>query len=338
MVQFLHCIASSVKKMLVREESRFGSPSLDLCVDPTVAAILGDQPTLSRFELPAKCDTYVGWGRKSGALAARLARKRGKSLLLMEDGFLRSFTRDEPSMSVNLDDIGIYYDASGPSRLEELIKQPLTEEQILRIQAVLASWREHELSKYNAGCEYAGNLPDKYVLVVDQVKNDASVRFGMADEGSFHAMLELAIKENPESDIIVKIHPDIYTKSKYGHFDVSLLKKMPKVIVIAETCLPTKLIKRAEKVYTVTSQVGFEALIWGKPVCCMGMPFYAGWGLTDDKAPAPKRRRKVTLEQLAFAALLSYPRYVHPLRNEICDIEMIIEILASRKNFHSSVV
>jgi hypothetical protein len=43
---------------------------------------------------------------------------------------------------------------------------------------------------------------------------------------------------------------------------------------------PAALLERAKAVYVVTSQLGFEALLWGRPVHCFGMPFYAGWGLT----------------------------------------------------------
>ena len=37
----------------------------------------------------------------------------------------------------------------------------------------------------------------------------------------------------------------------------------------------------------MTSLLGFEALLRGKSVTCLGLPFYAGWGLTDDHHPAP---------------------------------------------------
>ena len=36
--------------------------------------------------------------------------------------------------------------------------------------------------------------------------------------------------------------------------------------------------------------MGFEALLWGRPVHCFGMPFYAGWGLTQDRLVPPERR------------------------------------------------
>lgn len=50
------------------------------------------------------------------------------------------------------------------------------------------------------------------------------------------------------------------------------------VRVIAADCAPLSLLAGADVVYTVTSQMGFEALMLGKEVHCFGMPFYAGWG------------------------------------------------------------
>ncbi|WP_281405414.1 hypothetical protein [Cohaesibacter sp. CAU 1516] len=335
--QSIRCIANSLKLVLSQREAKFGSPSLDLCIDPAVSVLLGEAPAFARFALPVACESYVGWGRRSGALAMRLARAHNKGVVLMEDGFLRSYHRNDPSMSVNLDDLGIYYDATAPSRLEALIKQPLTTEKMNRIDKVLALWRQYGLSKYNAGQDYDALLPDDYVLVIDQVKNDASIRFGLANGETFQTMLDRAIQENPGLHIVVKMHPDIYTRSKMGHYDILALRSIPNVVVIAENCLPTRLIRQARKVYTVTSQVGFEALIWGRPVFCMGMPFYAGWGLTDDALPAPVRREVVSMEQLAFAAFISYARYIDPIGRNLCEIETIIELLAERKRGGESI-
>ena len=52
-----------------------------------------------------------------------LARKLGLPYLALEDGFLRSVGvgAAEPPLSMVLDDVGVYYDASAPSRLEGLI-------------------------------------------------------------------------------------------------------------------------------------------------------------------------------------------------------------------------
>ena len=92
-------------------------------------------------------------------------------------------------------------------------------------------------------------------------------------------MLLSALNDYPKHKIIIKIHPDVYTKRKRGYYDVELLEKNPRIRIISQNYHPIRLIREADAVYTVTSQVGFEALIWGKKVKCFGMPFYAGWGL-----------------------------------------------------------
>ncbi len=100
-------------------------------------------------------------------------------------------------------------------------------------------------------------------------------------------------------------------------------------------CHPVRLLREAEAVYVVTSQLGFEGLLWGKPVRCFGMPFYAGWGLTEDEIAAPSRRERATLEQLVHAALVTYPRYVNPTGNERCEVEVILEHLKLQRQMRS---
>ena len=77
---------------------------------------------------------------------------------------------------------------------------------------------------------------------------------------------------------------------------------------------------------TLTSLMGFEALMHGLPVTCFGLPFYAGWGLTDDRATPPARRRaRPDLDQLAQAVLIDYPLYRDPLTGAACPPEVLVE-------------
>ncbi|MDF7801155.1 hypothetical protein P4C99_16885 [Pontiellaceae bacterium B1224] len=278
----------------------------------------------------------IGWGRKkSGAAAVKGAEKQGRDFQLLEDGFLRSVGREDPPLSVVFDDRGMYYDAMAPSSFERLVFQPLEEKQTARIFGLMAQWRKFRVSKYNAERDFAGKLPDRYVLVVDQVAGDLSVEYGLANAESFQIMLKAALDENPHSTVVVKMHPDIYTRKKAGHFDIQTLEQHPRINVVAESCHPVRLIEQAEKVYVVTSQVGFEALIWGKPVRCFGMPFYAGWGLTEDELPAPDRRGVASLEQLAHAALVDYPRYIDPERGARCEVETVMEYIGLQRSMRS---
>jgi capsular polysaccharide export protein len=84
-------------------------------------------------------------------------------------------------------------------------------------------------------------------------------------------------------------------------------------------------------VYVGTSQAGLEALIQGIPVTCFGLPFYAGWGLTDDRLAIPRRQARPTLEQLVAAAYIRYCRYVDPLTDQRCDVMTVARQLARQK-------
>ena len=265
----------------------------------------------------------MGWGRKwSGRRALALATRHKRAFCLVEDGFLRSIERDDSAMSLVLDGKGIYYDCSEPSELENLAQNTPSQFEIERARSLIEMWRSERLSKYNAERDVSGPLPSPYILVCDQTFGDASISHGGANAQSFDAMLQAALAEYPEHRIVLKIHPDVVTNGKKGHFDLVALAKNNRIRIISDPVHPSKLIKHADAVYTVTSQMGFEALLWGKRVRCFGMPFYAGWGLTEDELPPPDRRKPVSLEQLVHAALVKYPRYIDPVTMQRCEPEV----------------
>ena len=295
-----------------------------------------ESAVLSRFHFInyRNITAAAGWGaKKSGQKASRYAEARGIPFLSLEDGFLRSVglgTEDSP-LSIAVDDLGIYYDATRPSRLEALASKSLTSKQERRTQLLISRWCHGRVSKYNHLREYSSHLPTPYVLVADQTFGDASIHCGMAQPESFERMLEAALVENPHSTVVVKIHPDVFAGKKRGHFDVEKLLQNSRINVLAEDVHPVGIIEHAEAVYAVTSQMGFEGLLWGKRVRTFGMPFYAGWGLTQDELAPPERRHNVSLEQLVHAALIDYPRYVSPESGTRCEVEEIIEHVALQR-------
>ena len=76
------------------------------------------------------------------------------------------------------------------------------------------------------------------------------------------------------------------------------------VVSVVEAC---------DEVHTMTSLSGFDGLLRGKRVVTYGEPFYAGWGLTEDRAQGgmalARRQRRLTLDELAAGVLLRYPVY-----------------------------
>lgn len=277
---------------------------------------------------------YLGWGRKpSGLRAVARAKQGGGQFCLLEDGFLRSvgLGKDSPALSLVLDRQGIYYDATTPSDMEVAIQTALDNEQTVRAQQLITLWQQHRVSKYNHLREYQGELPEKYVLVVDQTRGDLSIRYGEASAQSFQRMLTQAIALYPDHTIMVKVHPDVLAGYKKGHFDLAQLRAMPSVQIMAESVHPTRLLEQAQAVFVVTSQMGFEALLWGKKVYTFGMPFYAGYGLTEDDLAAPVRRHPVSLNQLVYGVLVRYSRFLNPETQQRCEPEWLIQWMGMQR-------
>ncbi|MBW0143964.1 capsular polysaccharide biosynthesis protein [Sphingomicrobium clamense] len=305
------------------------TPSRKLSIKPSLAAFLGQWPRWAWAREVAVGDLVIGWGyRKSGRKAVSVAKRKGARHLLIEDGFLRSVDRDGAEIGIALDQDGIYYDASSNSRLFDLIRKPLSAEERERAASLATRWRKLGLSKYNGGRPYDGPLPDRFVLVIDQVQGDLSIRHGRADQKSFEAMLAAALEHDPDVDVVLKAHPDATGKPRKSHFDLARLSTNPRIHMIADHSHVASLIERAEAVFTVTSQVGFEVLMHGKPVHVFGMPFYAGWGLTSD-ALNWDGRVDVPLEQLVHAALIDYPRYWHPVRQQEIEAESAMDLVGA---------
>jgi len=277
----------------------------------------------------SNADVVLAWGMKPSAeRATAWAASHGLPVCRVEDGFMRSVDlgADEPPLALVVDGDGIYYDARRPSRLESLVLLPQTEGRAARAIGLQHQWRQTRVSKYNASRERPDLLAPGEVLLIDQTVGDASIRCGLAGADSFRQMVEAALDEHPGAGIVLKVHPDVLAGRKQGHVDRLTPGQAARVRVVAAAAHPPSWLERAAAVYTVTSQMGFEALLWGKPVRCFGMPFYAGWGLTGDALPPPKRRAAgCGLPALVHAALIDYARYVHPESGERCEVETLLD-------------
>nr|WP_236955669.1 capsular polysaccharide biosynthesis protein [Marinobacter nauticus] len=275
----------------------------------------------------------LAWGRKpSAAKAEAAARKLGLPVMRLEDGFLRSVAPGaEPPASLIWDDEGIYYDASQPCRLDTLLAQPCDLDEKARARELIRRWRAGRVSKYNHARERNYQHLKPYVLVVDQTFGDASVEYGQADAGSFEAMLKAALERFPGHRIVLKTHPDVVAGRKQGYFSQSAESQSERVEWLGDNVHAPALLEHADAVFCVTSQMGFEALMWGKETHVFGMPFYAGRGLTVDALPAPEFREPLSLEALVFAALVDYPRYVDPETGLRCEPERILDWMALQR-------
>lgn len=281
-------------------------------------------------------DAVAGWGYKpSSKRAMAYAAKHNLPYWALEDGFLRSIglgVHGHLEHSFIVDPVGVYYDATKPSLLENLIiHAPQDTDSLERANRCIEMLRQARLSKYNLAPDVSvfSQKAKSAVLVVDQTYGDTSVRLGMASATQFEEMLKAAIHDNPGAEVLVKVHPDVLAGKKKGYLHE--LAKVYSCRLVAQEVNPWSLFERVSDVYVVTSQLGFEALLAGKRVHCFGIPFYAGWGLTQDRQQCDRRQQPRSLQQLFFAAYLQYCRYINPYTGERCAFEDTVALLSLQK-------
>ncbi|MDE3760386.1 capsular polysaccharide biosynthesis protein [Sinorhizobium meliloti] len=283
---------------------------------------------------------FVFWGMTEIRAAKNYAIKSSIPLWRVEDGFLRSVglgAQHVLPLSLAVDTTGIYFDPSRPSTLETLISEiGMTENATLieRARRCMSMISAFGLSKYNVGQDVPlKRLPPsdrRRVLVVGQVEDDASIVMGCAARYTNNDIVRITQKENPDAEVIYRPHPDVLG----GH-----RKEFSNPRDVANICTILSgdydlgsLLDSVDHVYTITSLLGFEALIRRKKVTVFGAPFYSGWGLTDDRQPTPRRTAKPSLDELFAAAYILYPRYCVGSLGSSAEIEHAIMSLALEKN------
>ena len=264
---------------------------------------------VDRAERVPRGATLLVWGRPEP-----MALAEGVRVVHLEDGFLRSVGLGADlirPISWVVDESGIYYDATRPSDLETMLQsRAFTPEELARAAQFRHKLVEAGLTKYNVGQQRWTRPPGakRVILVPGQVESDASIRYGAPGIRTNLGLLQAVRAANPDAHVLYKAHPDVIAGLRdagegeahaAAHCDAQ----------VADVAMG-ELLPQVDEVHVLTSLAGFEALLRGKPVACHGQPFFAGWGLTRDAVPVPRRTRRLSLDELVAGCLLLYPAYV----------------------------
>jgi capsular polysaccharide export protein len=274
---------------------------------------------------------YANWASWSSAAARRAQAKWPGQVVNIEDGFVRSVglgSSFHPASSLVLDSRGIYYDPRQPSDLEHILNTVDFEPEVLvRARALRAAIVELGLSKYNLQVRptldvvAAGDRMK--VLVPGQVEGDASVIAG-GEALSNLALLRMVRQAAPDAYIVYKEHPDVTAGNRRGRIADADAHALADRVVRDVDIIAC--VEAVDQIHTLTSLTGFEALLRGKPVVTYGWPFYAGWGLTTDRAEGRGPvRRTVSLDSLVAGALMAYPLYLDPISWLPCDAPTFVD-------------
>lgn len=310
------------RRMAAALASAAGPPAFVMRTGPAIA------------EAARRGGAIAVWPSRAPANLLPRARAAGVPVVWVEDGFIRSAGLGAgflPAASITLDTRRPYFDPGGASDLELLLATADFPPALLaRAAALRAALIARGITKYNLG----GAAPDlpltpgrRRILVPGQVEDDLSIRLGATGAARTNLALLRAVRDaHPDAFIAFKPHPDVEAGYRRGAVPVEEARRLADIVLDRAPIAP--LLAQVEEVHTLTSLTGFEALLRGLSVTCWGQPFYAGWGLTEDRTPIPRRVRRLTLDELVAGALILFPRYQDPVTELPCPPEALLDRLA----------
>ena len=274
------------------------------------------------------------WRAKASSDALRQVERRNVALVEVEDGFLRSRGLGAdciPPLSITVDRLGPHFDPTRATDLENLLQAGQFDEPLLaRARQLRRVILDEGLGKYERGTTPL-ERPTKdrrIILVPGQVEDDRAVQAGGCGLVSNLELLRRVRERAPDAFILYKPHPDVVAGHRRGSIPERLCLQYADRTVSGASIASALAI--SDEVHVNTSLAGFEALLRGKSVTTYGVPFYAGWGLTNDLGPVPARRTtRRTVNELVAATLVVYPRYLDPLTGLPCPAEVVLDRLTS---------
>lgn len=276
--------------------------------------------------------SIVCWGYKpSSRKAEKLSTKRDLQLLRLEDGFITHLPGCPTKLSVCCDSQGMHY--SDTSDLHALCTKIRSDQELKRAQAAIAFKNAHFISKYNHNPVTSFNQlasQKRYILIADQVSDDESVKHSNATVETYLQMIMDALDEHQEHDVLINIHPDNKKKKPFSSLIPNALRvelsRNERVHFINTPINAIQLVSQCDYVYTISSLIGFEAVLLDKQVKVYGSPFYAGYGLTEDVQTPYKV--SLSKEAVFYAAYIDYCTYINPFSKERCELEDVMEMIA----------
>lgn len=296
-----------------------------------------DKKALER-NVPTPKDAVVVWGFKGECESLlNYTENHNIPIITFEDGFIRSLGLGSDFItpySLVMDRYGIYYNPQQISELEVVLSNfTITPEQKARVQNLCNILVQNKVTKYNVGTkDNVERLQEikqsangrKIILITGQVSDDMSLIKGGIMISDCRTLTEKVRQENPDAFIIYKHHPDVIVNNRKGYISSHILRKY--VDVILKDINIVDVIQISDEVHTITSLAGFEALLHGKKVVHYGLPFYGGYGFTENKSSI-HTRKMIDFDTFCYVTFFLYPRYAVPNVGIALTPEVIVKTL-----------
>ena len=247
-----------------------------------------------------------------GALAIHLARQRRMPVVHAEHGYLPGTTQidlegvnhgasisrlaasglaqlpPDPALDAELDaDIARFKAGQKMRDLNPLPPAELRRNLRARFASRVSFWLERRalpfVNRLSVPTSSASALPERFVLLPFQVRSDSqlvlhSPLYGNDLEAVVRELDAALAQIDPQLRLVAKFHPYELPHVQRGYRD--LPRRYPRVCFVSNVPM-TRLLEKAAAVVTINSTVGFEALVYDKPVLALGRNFYTVPGIVD---------------------------------------------------------
>ncbi|MEO1274546.1 MAG: hypothetical protein AAFV96_03865, partial [Pseudomonadota bacterium] len=138
-----------------------------------------------------------------------------------------------------------------------------------------------------------GLEPRQRIGIALQHPNDPRTRLGGPETMGPEELIDLALWAHPDSLVSAWVNRDIP-----GDMSRDLRRAAAERGLARPTTSRAALFQAVDRLCVHSANIGLEAIATGLPLDVWGTPYYAGWGLTTDHAPVPRRQRSLTREEL----------------------------------------
>lgn len=235
---------------------------------------------------------------------------RGIKVLRINDGFIIG---TEP-LSLIVDSVDIY--GNQVSDLENRLLSQHIDKKMLEAASTLRKVflglrvsSENNSAEFRSTFSILGPKIRQRVLVLGHAEKSTTSEDENLNSWTNEEIIRLAKEENPHAELLYKPHADVAKVLKRPNS--KSLKELQTVCrVLLEDVMLADLLSTVDHAYTLNTLGGMEALLHECKVTVLGKPFYAGWGLTDDRAVGFKRERNLSLDELFYGTYLTGSRYL----------------------------
>jgi capsular polysaccharide export protein len=252
-----------------------------------------------------------------GALAIHLARQRRLPVVYAEHGYLSGTTQldlegvngassasrlayagaaqmpRDAGVDAALDaDIARFKAGEKMRDMDPLPPLELRKNLFARLVSRVSFWAERRalpyINRLSVPTTPAHKLPERYVLLPFQVRSDSQL---VLQSPLYGDDLEAVVRDLDLA--LAHIDPDLRLVAKFHPYELPLVQRayrhLPKLyprVSFVSNAPMTRLLAGASGVVTINSTVGFEAMLFDKPVVALGRNFYTVPGIVE----CPERR------------------------------------------------